>query len=234
MSQPLKVRLSPFCRSFAIALAICGFCLASGYAQLRNPSQSDGSSPGEIVEVTTLRSPGVPLRLDRGTANVIKSEGSTVLQFSATNTGNTSVTGFYAVLLVKDAYGRLKRGEGWRVSTDIEAKDSQSFSRDLRGKVKDGERVVLGLHEVNNFSGLWRVDTPHLLSTARIANGSETLVHARFAGLQTNPPQCPPNFYKEALAQAKDACNSGLSSFSCDQASCNFQFTCRETGPTQN
>jgi hypothetical protein len=113
------------------------------------------------------------------------------------------------------------------VPADIGAKSTESFSHELRSKVKNDELVVLALHEVTNFSGLWRVDTPHLLAIARVANSPETLVHARFAGLQTNP-SCPTNFSKEALAQAKGACNSGLSSFACDQAACNFQFSCRE------
>ncbi|HVF89616.1 MAG TPA: hypothetical protein VNH22_06080 [Blastocatellia bacterium] len=213
--------------NFAIALVVCGFCLLSGYAQQPGTPRIDADSPEGILEVNIMSSPGVPLKLDRGMANITRADGSSVLRFSATNIGNTPVTGFYAVLFVKDAYGRLKRGEGWRVSADIGAKSTESFSRDLRSKVKNDELVVLALHEVTNFSGLWRVDRPHLLRMARIANSSETLVHARFAGLQTNP-SCPTNFCREALAQAKDACNSGLSSFACDQATCNFQFSCRE------
>ncbi|HKG23394.1 MAG TPA: hypothetical protein VKC34_15955 [Blastocatellia bacterium] len=227
MSHPLNERTSFIWRNFAIALVVCGFCLISGYAQQSNTPQIDGDSSEGIVEVNIMSSPGVPLKLDRRMANVTRGDGSAVLRFSATNIGNTPVTGFYAVLFVKDVYGHLKRGEGWRVPADIGAKSTQSFSRDLRSKVKNDEVVVLVLHEVTNFSGLWRVDTPHLLAIARSANSPETLVHARFAGLQTNP-SCPTNFCKEALAQAKDACNSGLSSFTCDQANCNFNFSCTQ------
>jgi hypothetical protein len=127
MSKPLKGRIGLFCRNFAAALVACGFCLVSGHAQLSNTPQIDGDSPEGILEVNIMSSPGVPLKLDQGMANVTRAEGSSVLRFSATNIGNTPVTGSYAVLFVKDAYGRLKRGEAGACPQTSELKAPRVF-----------------------------------------------------------------------------------------------------------
>src|SRR6185503_1846199 len=76
--------------------------------------------------------------------------------------------------------GRIKAGQVWRLSDDLSAKATESFTMRLTNEPGDDDGVIVAVQEVTEGGRTWRVDAIPFLKNAQISVTTDALATARF------------------------------------------------------
>lgn len=218
--------------AMAIAVALCALAVAL-------PQSGTNAAAGK-VKADALVPQGMPFSV-AADVTTYDGRGMSELQISVSNESNEDVDAVRLAVFIKRPSGQIKAGEGWKEGVRIPAHSAKTFSVALRGTALYGDRAVVILQGAAGQSGRWEVGLDDVFAAVPVRGKKDSLLppsryvgRAAHGGAFVSVGAAPQGTYcKDALNNAKSACNAGLDSFSCDEKNQTFSFTCKGVAPLQ-
>ena len=135
-------------------------CILAG--ALTGNAHAQGSNQiTEQTVVTSLIPQDMPVEID--SMSVTRGEGRSILAFSIKT--KEQVSSVDLTVIVYDAKGFAKAGEGWRKSVGP-ASSRNNFTIAMKTDVMPGDRIVLTAYNASGRKGAWKADPAKLVEAA--------------------------------------------------------------------
>lgn len=214
-------------RSFVSKTILSTFVIALSIASVA----AEHDVPGHKIAVQTLDVQNMPVAIEA--ASIVSDKGRlvSVLQYTLANQWAANLHAVFLQIHVANAGNKSEGGEGWVLKEELPRAGTRgSFSVSLRHFVDPGERVYISVNHVWTDDRQWTVSGANTNRAALLDAAGQayslSASQSEYAGV--SPFFCPANWcdlcHNEAVV---DCTRMGIQGFSCDQAGCTHNWTCK-------
>ena len=204
------------------------------YAPFSYPQTSEARTVqrGE-VKTDLLVPPGTPVKISSASVKTMNGRGLSELTFSVVNESGSRISNLRLGVFVIGVSRRMKAGEGWKETVDLEPNSTKTVTATLNSKVVFGDRAIVAMQSATGEAGVWEVGWPDIFGAVRASEGKLPLASAQRSALTVEGGTVmraavfqTTTFCKDRLKEAKDACAAGIESFNCEEKNQTFSFSC--------